>query len=77
MFPILKTTRKLYHLRCDYCGNYFKNRAAKSTHIRMNRCPEVKKLIACGAMEPFTRTKKPKLVHDGSEPTPPAPVPEM
>ena len=74
---MLKTTRKIYHLRCDYCGDYFKSGQNKYKHIKMNRCPEVKKLIACGAMEPFTPTKKPKLVHERSEPIPPAPVPEM
>ena len=69
---ILKEARKNFRLCCDYCGKKFKSRAAKSTHIVMNRCPEIKKLIANGAMDPFTRTKKPKLVH---EPEPP--VPEM
>jgi hypothetical protein len=72
---ILKEARKNFRLCCDYCGKKFNSSAAKSTHIKMNRCPEIKKLIATGAMEPFTRTKKPKLIHETYEPTPP--VPEM
>jgi hypothetical protein len=67
-----KEFKKQLNLRCKYCAETFTLRQAKSRHIKMNRCPEIKKLIAIGDIKRFTQTKKLKLVH---EPAPP--VPEM
>jgi len=68
--------RKQNHLRCEYCSRVFKNRQNKSRHIVMNSCPEIKKSIASGNMQPFA--KKHKVTHESigvsSEPNTAAPV---
>jgi hypothetical protein len=65
---------KQFSLNCDYCSTHFTTRSAKCRHIRMNRCPELKKLFDAGEVEP--RVKKAKVdqsVIVRSEPNPPPP----
>ena len=53
-----KVQRKQLSLFCDYCPQHFTTRSAKYKHIKMNRCPELKKKIVAGEMEPFTKKQK-------------------
>ena len=53
-----KVQRKQLSLFCDYCPQHFTTASAKCKHIRMNRCPELKKKIVAGEMEPFTKKQK-------------------
>ena len=68
----LQSFRKQSRLHCDYCPKKFKCRQTKSIHITMNRCPEIKKKIVSGEMEPYN--KKHKVPHESvivrSEPEP-------
>ena len=61
-------------LSCIHCKKIFKTRQVKYNHLTMNRCPELKKLIDAGEVEP--RVKKAKVdqsVIVRSEPNPPPP----
>jgi len=60
-----KVVKKIYNLCCDYCNKLFSSRQSKSRHITMNRCPEIKKSIANGDMEPHT--KKHKVTHESDK----------
>ena len=68
----IQSFKKYSHLHCEFCPKKFKSRQSKSIHIRMNRCPELKKKIDAGEMEPYT--KKQKVLHNSvivrSEPEP-------
>jgi phage FluMu protein Com len=54
----LRIIRKYKNLRCEFCGDNFLCRQAKFKHIKMNRCPEIKKLIEAGQMQPYPKKQK-------------------
>jgi hypothetical protein len=57
-----KTKRNKFSLICDYCSQHFACRSAKSRHIKMNRCPELKNKFVAGEMD--SNTKKQKVLHE-------------
>ena len=50
--------KKQLSLRCKHCGCSFTRRQSKFIHLTMNRCPELKKKIDAGEMEPYTKKQK-------------------
>ena len=63
---------KQLSLSCKHCRKIFKSRQVKYNHLTMNRCPELKKKIDAGEMEPYTKKQKvlPNSVIVRSEPEP-------
>ena len=61
MLSLYKANKKQFNLTCDYCSLSFTTRFAKSKHLTMNRCPELKKL---GLMEPPKKKVKTNAVEN-------------
>ena len=61
MLKTYKDGVKQFNSTCVYCFVSFTTRSAKSKHLKMNRCPELKKL---GVMEPPKKKVKTNAVEN-------------